>query len=113
MKALEEERWADGDGRKVNLWDKNGSERVLGQPTFWYVIVIVIPQLIIFQWFSQVDIDTNMAYSANYADGSWTAVRIEKEARGNEKRGFNRTVYQEKFGKGCRNSTAHPHETVR
>lgn len=34
MKALEEEQWADGDGRKVILWDKNGSERVLGQPTF-------------------------------------------------------------------------------
>ena len=65
------------------------------------------------RWFPQVDTDTNMAYSANYADGSWTAVRIEKDEGGNENRGFNRTVFQEKFGKGCRNNTAHPHETLR
>ena len=66
-----------------------------------------------FLWLSEVDTDTSMAYSANYADGSWTAVRIEKDASGNKSRGFNKTVFQEKFGKGCRNNTAHPHETVR
>ena len=60
---------------------------------------------------TQVDIDTNMAYSANYADGSWTAVRMENE--GMVGRSFNRSVFQERFGKGCRNGTAHPHETVR
>ena len=71
------------------------------------------PQSNIFRWYSQVDTDTNMAYSANYADGSWTAVRIERDEGGNQNRGFNRTVFQEKFGQGCRNNTAHPHETVR
>ena len=53
-----------------------------------------------------VDMGQNMSYSANYADGSWDAVGMEGGR-------LVKTSYKEQFGKGCRNQTSHPHNTVR
>jgi len=52
-----------------------------------------------------VDMGQNMSYSANYADGSWDAVGMEGGR-------LVKTSYKEQFGKGCRNQTSHPHNTV-
>ena len=53
-----------------------------------------------------VNMGQNMSYSANYADGSWDAVGMEGGR-------LVKTSYKEQFGKGCRNQTSHPHNTVR
>jgi len=51
-----------------------------------------------------VDHEQSMAYTANYAGGSFSAIHMEGMRLGN-------ISYYETFGKGCRDQS-HPHETI-
>jgi len=86
-------------GGAISRWAFNGSQGLERQE---WVSVGPGPAHLL------VDMSLSMAFSANYAAGSWTAVSMGGQGIGH----LNQTVYQEIFGKGCRNSTSHPHETV-
>ena len=99
-KQLQVSEYGGVRGGAISRWAFNGSQGLERQE---WVSVGPGPAHLL------VDMSLSMAFSANYAAGSWTAVSMGGQGLGH----LNQMVYQEIFGKGCRNSTSHPHETVR